>query len=200
MGQSQYGPRRSVYVSPMPNAKILYGFKTNVKAGTSTAAGHTNVDPANLPANLCFGVNAPKPGRASKSSATESESTFYDHSKYGELRQNGWRVSKPFYRLRSNGARSTTVYVTLGTIKYAWNMPDALLEKIADDASGLGITAAEANDKDLVWGCRTPRPPKASKVVTGEGQTNVLTTFYDPSKASLPGGWTGSGKQYVNLG
>ncbi len=204
---TQYDPKRGVYVKPFSSATILYGFKTNVRQSTSTECGHIAVDPDNLPNNLVFGANAPKPGRATRQTTTGSESSFYDISKYGALKQNGYSLSRPSYRLRSSGRRSYTTYVTIGAnesgaggVKYAWNMPKSLYDQIEGELTALGIRVADGSETDLVFGASSPKPPKASKVILEGTGSKTLSTFYDPSKSALPEGWSGAGKQYINVG
>lgn len=204
---TQYDTKRAVYVKPFSTSPILYGFKTNVKETTSTECGHVAVNPASLPTNLVFGANAPKPGRATRQTTTGSESSFYDIDKYSALKQAGYSLSRPSYRLRSSGRRSYTVYVTIGAkeggaggIKYAWNMPKSLYDQINSEMTALGIRVADGSETDLVFGASSPKPPKASKVLLSDGGSRTLSTFFDPSKDTLPEGWSGAGKQYINVG
>lgn len=207
---NQYDSRRSVYVQPFPNSPILYGFLTNCKAATSTACGHIAVDPANLPQNIVFGCNAPKPGRASRLNADEYDGSFYDWNNYAALKADGWRLSKPFVRLPKTTSRSLTVYASTnstgtanGPIKYAWTMPISLYTKIEADLAGLGINLPNGDDIDLVWGLSAPKLPKVSKQVVGAGGVDNLSTQCAPSRLdNLPSGWAtgGTSKTYIALG
>lgn len=192
---NKYETREAVYVTPFTGSTIKYGFLTNTKEAEQTALGQTTIDfTAALPTGLCFGANAPKPGRASKVTATQSVSSYYSIAKAGTLKADGWRLSRPFIRRGGITSKTVGVYVTLNGIKYAWMMPTETYNKIESDLAGLGIELADANDKDLVWGASSPKPPKGSKVV----DTNIISTFVDPTKAnSLPTGWSLSGKEYV---
>lgn len=185
---NQYDSRRPVAVKPFATCGILYGFLTNVNAATSTSCGHVDMSGGTLPVNLVFGASAPQPGRASKLVSDEYNSSFYDHASAAALRAAGWRLSRPTIRRARSGPRSKCVYVTLAAgVKYAWNMPAALHGLISADLTGLGIRAADATEKDLVFGARN-KPPKAFK---GDGATSY-TTFYDPS-VTLPTGWASAG-------
>ena len=207
---NQYDSTRPVSVRPFAAAPILYGFKTNCKAATSTACGHTDVDYANLPATIVFGARAPKPGRASRLNTDEYESSFFDYTVYGALKTAGWATTRPFVRRPSVSSRSITVSVSTnstggatGVIKYAWNMPIALYNKIESELAGLGIDVPSAGDTDLVFGANSPRPPRASKTVVGAGGNDILTTFVAPARFdSLTSGWApaGGSSQYIAVG
>lgn len=192
---ARYGTRSEVYVVPHANSVVKYGFLTSVRNTTQTELGQVAVDRANLPAGLVFGANAPKPGRASKMTATGSESSFYDIGKAGALKNDGWRLSFPTIRRGKTGRRSVCVYVTMGTIKYAWMQNRETHTLIAADLGGLGIELGTSDDRDLVWGARYPQPPRGYK--TG-ADNRTISTFIDPSKAdNLPAGWAGSGREEV---
>lgn len=207
---NQYDPTRAVYVQPYNSSPILYGWKTNCKAATSTACGHTDVNFAALPQNLIFGARAPKPGRASRLNADEYESSFYFHANYAALKADGWATTRPFTRRPSTSSRSITVSVSTnadgnatGPIKYAWNMPVALYNKIEADLAGLGIEVPAAGATDLVFGANSPRPPRASRTLTGAGGNDIVTTFVAPARFdSLPEGWgpAGGSRQYIAVG
>lgn len=207
---NQYDPTRAVSVKPFTASAILYGFKTNCKAATSTACGHVAVDYANLPANLVFGARAPKPGRASRLNADEYESSFYDVTNFGALKAAGWSTTKPFVRRPTVTTRSVTVSISTnsagnatGAIKYAWNIPIGLYNKISDELAGLGIELPAASATDLVFGANEPRPPRASKKEVGEGGVDILTTFVAPARFNaLPEGWApaGGSRQYISVG
>jgi hypothetical protein len=91
-----------------------------------------------------------------------------------------------------------TVYVTFRGIKYAWQLPKVTITNVTQATlDGLGVKLATPGDFDeLCFGGNAPKPPKASVTIgNGEGadQTSkTLSTFYDPSIASLPTGWTES--------
>jgi hypothetical protein len=198
---NQYDSRTLVSVKPFANAGIVYGFKTNVNDAVRAALGHTPVDLANAPATLVIGANSPKPGRATKRTADEYNSSFYDYENYGTLRADGWAASLPNRRRGSVGANSRAVYVTVNTVKYAWKMPIGLYDALAATRSQLGITDATSNDTDLVWGASFPKPTRVSATIVGTGGTNVLSTFCDPTRLdNLPAGWAAAGRELVTLG
>ncbi len=192
---ARYGSRSEVYVVPYADSIVKYGFLTNVKGATGTALGHVEVNRASLPVGLVFGANAPKPGRASKLSATGNESSFYDIGKAAALRADGWRLSFPTIRRGKTGRRSVCAYVTLGQIKYAWMLNNETRAAIGGDLAALGIELGTSNDRDLVWGARFPKPVKGYKTTA---DNTTISTFIDPSKAdNLPAGWAGSGREEV---
>jgi len=198
---NQYDSKRAVYVTPYTGATILYGFKTNCKATTSTACGHTDVDFAAIPAGLVFGANAPKPGRASKKDTAEHESSFYDPSVRAALIADGWSLSRGFSRRPTITELSVTVSVstnsdgtTTGPIKYAWNMPITKYNAIEAELTALGIDLPAAGDRDLVFGASAPNVPRAEKEVAGR----KYSTFVAPAKLdSLPAGWSPAGGSRV---
>ncbi len=198
MPQHVYEGRRRVYVSPYTGCPILYGFKTNVPAAIGTSCGHTAV-PANAPANLVFGANSPKPGRAKTSAAGGgSRSSFYDKGVYATLAADGdWTLTFPRRRRGGgNSLNSVAVWVRVGPdgdaatmIKYAWNIPSLLLTKIgAANAAAMGIREVTDND-DVVWGADFPKPPKAKTVEIGVDGADTLSTWVETG-ATLPDGWS----------
>lgn len=192
---ARYGTRTEVYVTPFAGSAIKYGFLTNVKESSQTALGHIKINRTQLPVGLVFGANAPKPGRASKLTATGSESSFYDITKADTLRVDNWRLSFPTIRRGKAGRRSTCVYVTLGSINYAWMMNNETKNSIGKDLAALGIKLGKADDRDLVWGARFPKPPKGFK--TG-ADNRTISTFIDPGKVdNPPAGWSSGGSEKV---
>lgn len=191
--QNVYDTKIPVWVTPFTGSTIKYGFLTNVLASVRTDCGH-NVVGDSTPTGLVYGANAPKPGRASKRTATGNVGSFYSIGQMASLRADGYSVTRPTIRRGSEGANSTAVYVTMNGIKYAWRMPSRLLTRITADASGLGIEIATSNDRDLVWGS-TPKPPKAYRT----SGLDTLSTYVDPSRIdNLPAGWSTSAREQVS--
>jgi hypothetical protein len=192
MANNVYDSRREVWVTPFSGASLKYGFLTNVTQPVGVSCGHTAVDNANPPSGLAFGVNSPKPGKASKKRVSGVDSTFFDPSVRAALRSQGWSLTAAKIRRGSSSDASKAVYVTLeGGIKYAWRMPAHTYNKIGGDRAALGIQDASAGASDLVWGASKPKPPKAGKFIAGDSNSDNLTTFCDPSVAdSPPSGWT----------
>lgn len=184
-----YDDRLRVFVEPFQGTPVKYGFPSNVDAAVATACGHQQITGDVV--GLVFGANSPKPGRASrKNAAGESQSSFYDFAVYFQLIEDGWSVSLPKRKRGGTTARGRSVYVTVNGIKYAWNMTNRQAQRIGDLA-GLGIEQATNNDTDLVFGASQPKPPSARKVEVGEGGTDVISTFVDPTRAdNLPEGWS----------
>ncbi len=194
---ARYGAREEVCVTPYTGSTIKYGFLTSVKESTQTALGHLAVNRAALPQGLVFGANAPKPGRASQTTATGSESSFYDITKAAELKADGWRLGFPSVRRGKTGRKSVCVYVTLEGVKYAWMQNSETHALLAADASALGLELGTSDDIDLVWGARFPQPPRASK--TG-ADNRTVSTFIDPSKADdLPPGWASGSREFIQV-
>jgi len=194
---NKYSKRELVSVTPFTNSGLAYGFRSASDASEKADLGQVAVDMANPPAGLVIGASAPKPGRASKKFATKVVSSYFDITKLATLKAADWKIVKmPFIRRAKTMVLAKSVKITTGGIKHAWNMPLETYNAIgATNLTGLGITDADANDKDLVWGADYPKLPRASTVQTGG---NIISTFVDPTKLnSLPTGWFGSGKEYV---
>ncbi|MBW4653985.1 MAG: hypothetical protein KME20_13255 [Kaiparowitsia implicata GSE-PSE-MK54-09C] len=186
MAQNVYDRRRSVYVTPIRASVLKYGFLTNVTAAVGTACGHVAVDPENPPTGLAYGVNAPKPGRATRRRFDGHDSTWYDIGQASALRQAGYSLSRPRIRISGGGENSFPVYVTLAGIKYAWRMPVHTYLAAGGDRAALGIQDATSGDRDLVWGADSPKPPKGYK----KEENRSISTFVDPQRIdNLPPGW-----------
>lgn len=198
MPANVYESRREVFVTPFTGAAIKYGFLTNVATAVGTACGHTAVNRASLPTGLVFGANAPKPGRASKRRADGIDSTFYDIGSVSTLRTAGYALTSPTIRRGRPSVATKAVYVDLEGVKYAWRMPLTTYNKIGADKSVLGIEDATQNDRDLVWGARYPKPPRAAKTIISGSSVDVVGSYVDPAAIdSLPEGWTASGREKV---
>lgn len=183
----RYDEKRKVYVTPYQGSNLKYGFATNIDAAQSTQLGQTTLTGAN-PAGFIFGANSPKPARASRRFATGIVSSFIDVGSIVTARAAGWSVGKGKRRGASNSARSKTVYVTIGGIKYAWQLP-ADTEASIGGLAALGIQVATNANTDLVFGATTPKPDRAQKTVVSGANTNIISTFFDPS-ITLPAGWS----------
>lgn len=171
--------RVPVHVLPYTGADIAYGFLTNASAGDRTTLGHNPV--TGVVAKLVFGCNKPKPGRASKGGTN----SFYDISKATALRTAKWRLTSPKVSQPSSSGRSKSVYVTIDGVKYGWKVPSTTYAALAADRAALGIIDATSTMKDVAFGCRQPKPPRARReVTTGTGANQTVesySTFYDPS-------------------
>lgn len=186
-----YESKRMVYVTPVVGSPLRYGFPTNIDLSRGEQLGHTLVQGA-LPEGYIVGANLPKPARASRRFADGTTSSFIDAGSVVQARNLGWSVTKAKIGTGNSSARSTTVFIRMGLVKYAWRMRNTTFTRIQPDFAGLGIVQATPADKDLVFGARTPRPPRATKVVLTGDEVDTLGTFYDPDN-DLPAGWSGSG-------
>ncbi|MGB3492806.1 MAG: hypothetical protein WBA57_08760 [Elainellaceae cyanobacterium] len=168
----------------------LYGFMTNIDAADRATLGQTAVDGA-YPAGLIIGANAPKPPRASRIRATGTTSSYYDLANEAAIRTAGWRTgSRGRIRTRNVTARSRTVFVTVGLIKYAWQIPNDTFTQLGGDAAALGVEEPDAGDNDLVFGASYPKPPRAAQTIFGDDGTDTYSTFIDPAAVdNLPAGW-----------
>ncbi|NJO58889.1 MAG: hypothetical protein HC836_11250 [Richelia sp. RM2_1_2] len=168
---------------------INYGFKTGLPTGDRAAFGQTAVT-TSLPAKFVFGANAPKPARASKRTATGYNSSYAADDKLTSLRTAGWRTTRKKTRGITSGGLSRTVYVTIGGINYAWNLPSAASEPTS--LTQVGVKNATATDLDLIFGAEFPKPPRYS-IAVGTGETGgTYSTYIDPSKETeaATAGWS----------
>ena len=188
---------------------VNYAFFTNIPSAARTALGQVAItDLESPPLGTVLGSNFPKPRRASRrtnGTAGRFTSSFCSTALIKTLKAGGWRVSKPRVTkpplhtalLRPNSFVQTA-YVTFRGIKYAWQLPKVTITNVtAAVIDGLGIKLATPGDFDeLCFGANAPKPPKASATISsGAGDTleiKTLSTFYDPSTANLPAGWTES--------
>lgn len=184
----KYDSRRIVHVQPIQGLNIRYGFATNIDQAQSSQLGHVAL--AGTPPNgYVFGANAPKPARASRRFATGMVSSFVSVTSIVAARGQGWKVGLAKRGGPVNTAKSQTVFVTMNGVKYAWNQPKDTQQKIGG-LGALGIRVATTADRDLVFGASRPRPPRARRIVGTGDQTDVISTFYDPTVAQLPAGWS----------
>ena len=196
---NKYDKRTLVSVNPFTSSGILYGFNSASTATQREELGQAVVDLAAPGATLVIGANAPKPGRATKQVTVGSVTSFYDITKAATLKAADWKItSRPTIRRGKTQKLTKAVVITIGTLKYAWNMPNSTYNGVGSDLAALGIALADANDKNLVWGASYPVLPRASSVVIADNGTANISTFVDPAKLdSLPAGWSASGKEYA---
>jgi hypothetical protein len=207
--QTKYAKKDLVYV-PIKIATttegveaggVNYAFFTNIPSTTRTALGQVAITtPQSPPLGTVLASNFPKPRRASKRDALRYTSSFCSAALLTQLKVAGWRINKPRVTkpplhtaaLRPNSFIQTA-YVTFRGIKYAWQLPKVTITNLAANAlDGLGVKLATPGDFDeLCFGANAPKPPKASiTIADGESASKTLSTFYDPSIADLPTGWT----------
>jgi hypothetical protein len=185
---------------------VNYAFFTNIPTASRTALGQVAITtPENPPLGTVIASNFPKPRRASKRDALRFTSSFCSAALITQLKIAGWRinklrVTKPPLHTPELRPKSfiRTAYVTFRGIKYGWQLPKVTITNVTDAVLGqLGVKFATPGDFDeLCFGADAPKPPKA-KVTIGEGEgasakSKDLSTFYDPSIANLPEGWTES--------
>lgn len=213
--QTKYAKKELVYVTigigepqgdpPAPVETLRYGFFTNIPTANRSALGQIAIPEssyANPPQNLVIGASFPKPRRASRREAQRFVSSFVAKDKIDDAKKAGYRVTPSKARSRiilTPTSFVKSVYVTLRGIKYGWNIPK-VTETNAGSLGGLGIVNAVADDRDeLCFGANFPKPPRASRVIGSTTEIKVVSTFYDPSKETLPSGWTPIGGAKLNL-
>jgi len=194
MASSRYGVRTPVYVVMGAEATVIaYGFNTNMDASDQAALGHQALDYASPPAKLVLGANRPKPGRATKSSVTESNSSFYSANNAAALRTAGWKLTFPKTRAGKggNGRLTKEYYVTINGIKYAWALSNKVATELGGDAvlTQIGLKLTDPNEADYVFGARFPKPPRAVLTKLGNEGLVRASTFMDTS-GTLPDGFS----------
>ena len=194
MASSRYGVRTPVYVVMGAEATVIaYGFNTNMDASDQAALGHQALDYASPPAKLVLGANRPKPGRATKSSVTESNSSFYAAANAAALRTAGWKLTFPKTRAGkgANGRLTKEYYVTINGIKYAWALSNKVATELGGDAvlTQIGLKLTDPNEADYVFGARFPKPPRAVLTKLGNEGLVRASTFMDTS-GTLPDGFS----------
>lgn len=182
-----YRSRETCYVPiKMGNTTISYGFPSGLLQSLRDDFGQTVLG-TNLPTGFVFGANSPKPRRASKRLAAGYVSSYCSDAKASELKKKGYKLTAKKVRSAINTGISKTVYVTIGGIKYAWNQP-SFVGSPPDSYNQLGVKDASNSDVDLVFGATFPKPPRfAFEQVISETETNVISTFIDPTKGESAG-------------
>lgn len=194
---------RSVEVTHPSSSSVgvTYFFKTPVDDSEVTVLGQRKWEPGAAVTGLSFpaimGTRKPHPIRVKNNA--KGITTFCSTAKLADAKAAGWsRVKKSAFNVkRSNifpgaanlrGALIVYVAVPSGgvNLKWGWKMPYAQALKIGiTDLGKLGIkiTNTDAEWADLVLGCNSVRPPRASKTVFegATGKEDTITTFYDSS-------------------
>jgi hypothetical protein len=199
---NKYNKRDPVIVPLGPG--LAYAFETNVDSDERAVLGHVPVA-GNYPAGAFVGANSPKPRRARRLGSTGWNESFCAETPavIAALKAAGWQVSRRPKRraiipATLASARVTTVFVQIGGIKYAWNMPRETFVKIGQATlTALGIEVATSADTNtLVWGASIPKPARVQFILAAGGAgtpidgQDVLSTFCTPSiEDSLPAGW-----------
>lgn len=210
-----YGERRLVAVSMQLIPGLLYAFRTDVSAATSTALGHVNAaEGSGYKAGVVFGINSPKPPRAKKLFASGNkryEESYIDHTKIASARADNWdvrpgkiaslrntnfsKVVSVDYKLIDPVAASQGVEPTgARTMKYAWRMPQYQYAKLlGNDKTALGIEDFDQTKRgEYIIGAskESARPLRASKTIVADGRPIKITTFVAYNKAdNLSEGW-----------
>ena len=174
-----------------PYADHHYVFRSPIKESEGAILGHVLVTASTAVAGLIFKANHPKPKRASKTFATGTTTSYIAPAAIAAAIAAGWDIVKA----KSNGRKSASrfqvpVYVTIGTVKYAWAMKKTQLAKLSANLEALGIKKATGEEQDLVFGASFPKPPRIRSIATigkGDAATAAIsTTFYDPSQKKIP--------------
>lgn len=174
-----YNDRKLRWVKPSQQTGTLkYGFQSALASSRASLFGQADVAVTDLQ-GLVIGANNPKPAKATKKLATGYESSFCDFSKWADLEQQGYNVVAPkkTIRLPRTTSLSTTMYVTINGVKYAWQMP--LVVGTVGNLTAVGAKSAAAGATDLVFGASFPKPPRYQYVNTATGDR--LNIFGDPS-------------------
>lgn len=178
---AQRGTKKLVYVQL---GAIKYGWMTGT---VEEALGQVEVT-GTYPNDLVIGANSPKPGRATKNTATGTKSGFCAPASVAAARAANWKVSRSKRRVAASTTLSKPVYVEIGNVKYGWSMPAATYAQL--NLTELGIKDATASDT-VIFGASYPKPPRVALVVgAGTAGETSYSSFCEPNKLdSLPDGY-----------
>jgi hypothetical protein len=174
-----------------------------LETSKGTVLGHTVVAANPQVTGLVIGANSPKPARASKRFAADGlVSSFISADKITSAKAAGWKV-RPSRNTRGKSVSnfSSTRYILINGVKYAWQPRKETLTKIAAQEAALGIKTPTANDIDLVFGASFPKPPKAALVTITGDEVTTSSSFIDTSALdNLPNGYqkTSNGNYTAN--
>ncbi|KST64076.1 hypothetical protein [Mastigocoleus testarum] len=188
-----YRSRDPVYVvTSSGTGNFNYGFNTGLKTDKRSNFGQTAIDFNSVPDKTAFGVNSPKPARASKKETSGYESSWCSDDKIASLKASGYKVIPGRRRFGGNSALSQTLYVTIQGIKYAWISPLLPSFVPATDLAELGVKQASAGDKDLIFGASQPKPSRFKKDFTQGETSGSFSIFIDPAQEdnAIAKGWT----------
>lgn len=169
------GPKQKVFV---PLLGMKYGFLMDRNSFTGFGAV-LGIKDAASEGQVFYGVNSPKPPRASKKEDGVTQSGFYDIANAKQLAAAGWRLSSAsrLKSIKTSGAAVTVCVDTpFGGKKYAWNIPANRKTRAVE------LGAEEPTDPTLlVWGA-FPKPPRAT-IRNADGTT--FGTFCPPSQTAI---------------
>ncbi len=189
--------------APYAGLKYCWRRPESVSDADGAVLGHQAVDVTTPVANLAFGVNYPKPRKATRVRSTGYTSSFVAPSALVTATAAGWDISKAKSKGRkSNTSLQVVVYVTVNGLKYAWGMSRRAWAKVKANAPKFGIREATDADTDLIFGAQFPKPPRvASSITSGRGDSAKslkVTTFCDPSNLDqIPRGFSIIDGQYT---
>lgn len=181
---------------------LKYVFNSKLRSSLYDDFGQLAVGEGFSVAGAILGANSPRPTRASKRNAPPIgyEGSFCADDKIAALRKKGYRISRGKIRVPSLSDLSSSVYVTINGVKYAWQMslPATAQGEEAAIMTALGISYADPDTDagDLVWGADFPKPARAAiQRVDGDGNVAAsFSTFCDDAKegddALIEAGWT----------
>ena len=183
------GPRRTVFIT---FGDLKYGFATPLEEAKGSVLGHTAYTGAE--AAVVFGVNSPKPNRATKDIGTRTFSSFVAPLAEDAARKDNWRVIRNGRR-RGAGKTQKTVTVALEmpgvTWKYAWRMDyaDFTAHQVA-----LGLEEATGGGT-LVFG-GSLKPPRATIIQNGQSTSSFIAPKAAIIDKAAAAGWSISGVNY----
>ncbi|MCT7987613.1 hypothetical protein [Laspinema olomoucense] len=168
---------------------------TNIDANESSQLGQFSARSGGTSGSyidkLIIGGDAPRPAKVRKKTLEYSVTSYVGYDKINQALAQGWKKAGGIeYRAARQTKQSKLVFITIRGIKYAWRMRADQYAKLQPYASNIGFKDASPNDLDLVYGPSFPKPPTIGIVISGEGSTDNLSTFCDPTKVnSLKEGW-----------
>ena len=205
---TNYGPKKLYYVpaqigqtdpaNPATGYSVNYVFESNQLSSVLNELGCIPITaPDQLKtldaASVASFYAAPKnrPRRATQRTATGYNTGF--HAKGKVLTGSTWLSggfgakpspkAPPLFILTDTQHHSVSVYVTLGILKYAWNMSKARHAKLMVDLPLLGIEyCKEADRNQYIWGADAPKPAIFVKEYLNGNNVESISGFVDRAK------------------
>lgn len=186
-----YGSGVMAYVPFARWGNLKYGFRCRIKESYFDDLGIIKINPSGTGFSLqglAFGVNSPKPPRATKTTVTGTETSFCDEAKIGTLLAADWDIKGAKIRGIGDSSFAKAVYVTINGLKYAWMSAETPVNP--PGFATADIKPVAANDLVII-GASFPKPPrmKVNLKSTGGDAANpttsklgVYSTFVDPTK------------------
>lgn len=190
--------------------KFLYVFRTNVDSSEVVVLKQTAITgEIESPAQpMIIGTRRPTPLIMRRSKKTPKITTLCSSDAYSAALADGWRrVQAETFRSRrdQDGAVDSYPADVTGSIlvsvkiqskgkdiTWGWYMPKQQARKVGTEgmtALGISIPSTAAEFNAVIIGSNYPRPPRAARITTEDGEIDRTETYYSTEK-TLPDGWS----------